>query len=91
MLEMEVVDDEGGQMELVDLKQVVEEQYRYVWDALKGDENETKDEDQVEWDEAIVHEGVKVWLVEAIHVSRYVEFLCVFANRLSSETNNRII
>ena len=88
MLEMEVVDDEGGQMELVDLKQVVEEQYRYVWDALKGDENETKDEDQAEEDEAIVNESVKVQQAEAIHVSLYVEFLCVFANRLSSETNN---
>ena len=46
-------------MDLVDLKQVVEEQFRYVWDALNGDENETKDEGLAEEDEAIVNESVK--------------------------------
>jgi hypothetical protein len=69
---------------------VVEKVFRYVWSELMGDENETKDEGQVEGDEAIVHERVKVWLVEAIHVSRYVEFLCVAVNQLSSEINNKL-
>ena len=64
---------------------MVEKVFRYVWGELMGDEYEIKDEDQVEGDVAIVHGGEKVWLVEAIHVSRYVEFLYVVVNQLFSE------
>ncbi len=69
---------------------MIENVFRYVLGELMGDENETKDEDQVEWDEAIVHERVKVWLVGAIHVNQYVEFLYVVVNQLFSEIHNKI-
>ena len=71
---------------MLESRSMGEEELRFVSDELRGDGNETKDEDQFEADEAIVHENETVCLEEVIRVNQCVESLCVFVNQLSSKT-----